>query len=383
MKKLYLLTIGVFLIGLCNILTGCKKGETTSTTPIEVTPTATSTLSITDFSPKAAVNGSYITITGTGFGNDPSVVFVAFGTSNYYHPVSVTPTSIVIQTNLQLTSGQIKVSINGNVAVSTASFTRTFTSDLTVHGYAPENVKIYDQIKILGTGFGTDTNAVRISFNGSTPIKPKSVNNEDMIVIVPADAQTGKATVTVNGSSATGKDDVILEMSIIDFSPKSVTEGDTIKIAGVQFTSISDLSIDLNTTTSAVIKPIKVTPKEIQVVVPFSAKSGYIRISSLLSTETLISRQKFTFTPRVYFYSVPTPSSAKVNEVIKINGDFTGADISTITVSFGGSKPVQPISITGPDIFVKVPIDAKTGKITITRTGYTPFTGATTFTVIP
>lgn len=340
-------------------------------------------LAITDFSPKSAKPGAQITITGTGFGNDISALVVMVGNTQYDKIISVTSTTIVIQTGLATPSGKIKITLNDKSATSSDNFT-ALPPDLKVVGY-DKSGQLGSNIGISGDGFGTDINKIGISFGGTAPVKPSyiSPNGSPLTVYVPRYAQEGKITITYNGQSSTGDVNFTLLMSMRDFSPKQFSSGDTVKVTGVKFTNTSDMSVNFNTTTHDAIKPFKVTENEMFVIVPFNATSGTLQITSAGGSLTDYSPDQYTFIPTVYFSNAFTPKSGKVGDLIRINGDFVGADISTLGVSFGGSAFVKPTSITGPDIYVKVPGDAKTGKITISRTGYKSFTAPFTFTITP
>jgi len=358
------------------LLATCKKDNAPQNNP----PPATTKLSITDFSPQSGQPGTQITITGTGFGSDLSAVQVAIGNSPYNPPLSVSPTTIVIQTN-STQSGQISVLINGNKAISTNDFTG-LEPDLQIVGYNTTG-QLGHELYFSGVGFGSDTNKVTVSFGGTTPVKADYIATDKLAmgVTIPRYAQAGKVVVTVNGKSVTGSQPFSFTTSMRDFSPKSVTTGDTVKITGVAFTTISDMRVDFNTASGLEETPIKVTPTELWVIVPSYARTGNFRIIAQLSTLDDYSPVKFTFTPRVYFSNYNLPTSAKVNDIIVINGDFDGADISKMFVSFNGSVPINPISISGPNISVKIPADAKTGPITISETGYTSYTSPFTITI--
>lgn len=321
----------------------------------------TNTLSISDFSPKSAKPTEIITITGQGFGTNTSLVQVAIGNSPYDHPVTVTPTSMTIQTNLATPSGKISVIVNGNKVTSTADFT-ALPEDLKIvslqdgEGNGSSSERLGHQMYIYASGFGTDTNKIFISFGGTTPVKANYIgpNHFATGAVVPRYALAGKVTLTVDGKSVTSDDVFNLQMSLRDFTPKTFSSGDTVKITGVAFTTTTDMSVDFNN--NAVTRPFKVTPTEMLVIVPSNAKPGYLTVSTYLGSLTdfiFDNAHKYTVVPVVYFNNVFTPASGKIGDIIRINGDFSGADITTLGISFGGSKPIQPTSITGPDIYVK------------------------------
>lgn len=347
------------------------------------------TLSITDFTPKSAKPFEKITITGTGFTGTPATLKMAIDNSPYFDVLSVSPTTIVVQTNLATPSGKISVTINGTKVTSATDFT-ALLADLAIidmSGAAGQIRKgqLGRRMSMQANGFGTDTNKIFISFGGTKPVKADYVGPAGAAVgtIIPRYAQSGKVTLTVDGRSVTSIQDFNLEMSMRDFSPQTVSTGDTMKITGVAFTTKEDMSVNFNSDLY-IERPIKVTPTELWVIVPSYAKTGNVMIGAQLATITdFIIEKKFTFIPRVSFNDSLTPASGKLNNVIRINGSFANADVSDIGVSFGGSKPVQPESVSGPNILVKIPPDAKTGRITISRKGYAPFTGTFIFTIVP
>jgi hypothetical protein len=251
------------------------------------------TLAITDFSPKTGKPTTTITITGKGFGNDPSVVQVAIGLSPYDPPVSITPTTLTIQTNLATPSGKISVIVKGQKIFSSDDFT-ALPPDLHVTGYN-DSGQLGEELYISGEGFGTDTNKISVSFGGTTAVKANYIAATGFYigVYVPRYAQEGKITVTVNGKSFICNQIFTFNTSIRDYSPKTFRVGDTVKITGVKFTNIMDMSVGFNNKTT---KPINVTPTEMLVIVPYGAQSGNLGISTLGGVGD-IAPDKFTVLP--------------------------------------------------------------------------------------
>lgn len=352
---------------------------TTEDFTLEATP-----VSIESFAPASAAESEIVTIKGTGFGIDTNVVGISFGGTAAIKPLTISLTQLTVVVPENAKTGKLSVAVDGGTPVlSSNDFTFKVIpltiSSITDHG------KVGVEILILGTGFGTDNDRVTVSFGGSVPVKPKIVNPTNLTVVVPADAKSGKVTIRINGTAVTSQNDFNLQLSVISFSPKNITEGDTVIIKGAQFgTDVNDIYVDFNNVTEAN-KAIKVTPTEIWAIVPFDAKPGFIRISGKHGTEFDYSKEQFTFTPRVYFNDYWNFLSARAGEIIKINvpAGLDNAGINDVTVSFGGAPSTHPLSVQKPDIFVRVPANAKTGKITIGRTGWTSFTGTYVFTVLP
>jgi len=301
-------TVILICLAIGCILYSCKKdappagntGTNNTGTTTDTTATTT-TLSITDFNPKTAKPGSNITITGTGFGSDPSVVKLLIGTYPFYDLVSVSPTKIVFTTSTITPSGKISVFINGKEVTSSADFT-ALPQDLKIVGFVGSagqggSTQLGHELYIYAQGFGTDTNKIFISFGGTKPVKANYIGPEKAALgtVVPRYAQPGKVTLTVGDSVTTSDKDLNFDMSISDYSPKSFHVGDTIKITGFSFTSIADMSIDFNNDKGT--RPISLTPTEMHVIVPPMAKSGYLHVSANLGTITDFTWDKFTVLP--------------------------------------------------------------------------------------
>ncbi|WP_345948844.1 IPT/TIG domain-containing protein [Mucilaginibacter sp. PAMB04274] len=384
MKKI-LIYSSMALLGL---LYSCGKGGGNNVPAPEppVTTTPISNVKISDFSPKSGKPGTTITITGTGFTSDRDGVLVSIGGSPSRKPVSVTPTSMTFKTDEETLSGKISINVNMDKATSADSYT-AMPPDLTAGGFQGEAgqlgaAQLGTQVYISASGMGNDTNKIFISFGGTKPVKANYIGPQKISIgtTVPRYALPGKATITVEGRTATTIDDLKFEMSMRDFTPKAFTVGDTVKITGVEFADKSSMFVSFNSGATS-LNPYKATATEMWVVVPSNAKSGYLTVSERFGRSSS-SEDKFTFTPQVFFTNNGLPGSAKAGDMLTINGDFVGADIATILVSFGGSTGVKPTSIIGSNISVKIPSDAKSGKITISRTGYTSYTSSFSLTIV-
>lgn len=341
-------------------------------------------LAITDFSPKSAKPGATITITGTGFGDDASAVQVSFGNSPFDHPATVTPTTITIKTNDATLTGKIKLIVNGNDVSSDSDFT-ALLPDLRIIGFQGSagqlgSSQLGHEVYIGGDGFGMDISNILVSFGGTKAVKPDNISpsGHTIGVTIPYYAKEGAVTISAQGQTVTSSALLTFDLSIADFTPKAFAFGDTVKISGFKFGN--DVIVSFNNPVYTPAKILKVTPNELDVIVPVGATPGYIGVGTI-GGDGANSFDKYTIIPTATFTNV-VPESGKLNDIIRITGaNFIGADPSKIGVSFGGSKPVKPTSIDGPNIYVNVPKDAKTGKITISGTGYRTYTGDIVFTV--
>jgi uncharacterized protein (TIGR03437 family) len=72
----------------------------------------------------------------------------------------------------------------------------------TITGFMPETAEAGAEITITGTNFGTVVSDVSVKFGASAAVTPKSVSNTQIIVVVPAGAETGKIAVSVKTAAA-------------------------------------------------------------------------------------------------------------------------------------------------------------------------------------
>ena len=365
------------------IATSCgKKNNPQPSTTAQI-------LAISDFNPKSGKAGSIIMITGMAFGFDANAVNVRFGSSNWIKPNAVSGTSMTATVPADAQTGPIQVIVAGVTATSTSEF--TLTKDPvplpTLIGFTPKSAKVGETVTITGTAFGADTNFVTVKFGASPGVKPKTLTSTSITVLVPANAENGKVQIAVNGGApVVSADDFTLKPSVTigSFSPKTVTDGDTLFIKGTNFGSeIDKVLIYLNRGSGDTgLRPLKVTPTEISVIVPYNASTGTIRVwvQNLGDANT---KDNFIFLPPVRTYNA-TPTSARGGEIITLNVNFTSADLSMVSLTFAGSSTMaKPISQSGNYIKVRVPLDAQTGRIRISRSGFGTTTGSYTFTVLP
>jgi N-acetylneuraminic acid mutarotase len=264
------------------------------------------------------------------------------------------------------------------------------TETLAITDFSPKTADIGATITITGIAFGTDTNAVAIKFGTSASRKPKTITATQLTAIVPKDAVTGKIQVTIGNNTATSNDALTINpakpsaITITSFSPKNVTTGDTLKITGTNFgTDASKVLIYLNIPNDTGTKPLIVTSTQITVIIPSTAKSGKVRVV-VQNGGDVTSADSFTYLTPTDVNQI-SPSSARAGELITINGNYYKTDdLKSISVLFtGSSTTVNPLSLDDHNnILVRVPSDAKTGKIKVTKGGFGTGTSAATFTVL-
>jgi hypothetical protein len=246
-----------------------------------------------------------------------------------------------------------------------------------IGSFAPTSGFVGDNITISGTNFSETSSAITVQFNGTAATLSSSTKNE-IVVTVPANATSGKISVSLNGKTATSSADfTVLQMpAITSFSPVSGPIGTTVTITGTNFSPTpSDHVVKFNGTAATV---TAATSTSLTVIVPSGATTGKITIS--LRGKTITSANDFTITLPSQTISSFAPVSGFVGTSVTITGANFSATASDNTVKFNGtSANVTAASTTS--LTVTVPAGANTGKITVDLHGITA-TSANDFTVI-
>jgi N-acetylneuraminic acid mutarotase len=272
---------------------------------------------------------------------------------------------------------------------------------LAINSFSPATANVGAIVTIKGTAFGVDTNAVSIKFGSmTTGVKPKTITDTAMTVAVPSAAQSGKVQVTISSNTVTSATDFTLNtaiLSITNFTPVTAAQGDTITINGTFGTTASYIQVYLpifgGTLTSA-ITPIKFTSTQLKAVVPqtsitASTVTGKIRVTDnmpglALANTFIDSKDNITILPTLFVTQL-TPTTARVGEIIEINGHFAPTDDpNSYNVLFAGSKTiVHPLKISiHSNLYVRVPADAVNGKISVTKTSYSAGVTTNLFSIL-
>ncbi len=204
--------------------------------------------SITDLSSLAGPPGLSLTIKGYSF--TPKRAPAVNTISAFINGLAVTVKSfdnqnIVVTIPASATSGQVKVIVNGRVALGpefqvSAAGTPVMESLSKTEGFVGDEVIIY------GQGFNPDIldNTVKIG-NVNANINAATANA--LTITIPASAVTGKITGTSNGIAAVGDLSFTVKIPVINFTINSVSpvllkQDDPITINGSNFSTAGDIS---------------------------------------------------------------------------------------------------------------------------------------------
>lgn len=245
---------------------------------------------ITGFSPASGGAGTSVRITGVNF---TGTFDVSFGTPTFgFLPIGFTTlggTQIDVLIPAGTPSGFFRVSTAAGTATSATAFQVTTPNLPEIGGFNPISGGPGTRVEIVGSNLGT---ATQVTFNGApASFEPPQPNR--IFATVPPNASTGPIRVVTPAGTATSFTPFAVsngEPVITGFQPPSGRAGDSVTIAGVNFTGVTQVTIN------GFLAPIGiVTSNFVQVFVPEAATSGPIRLTTLGGTA--ISPSPFTVLP--------------------------------------------------------------------------------------
>jgi len=255
-------------------------------------------------------------------------------------------------------------------------------SSPTLAGFTPTSGVEGTSVTIIGTNFSATAANNTVMFNGVVATVT-SASVTQLTVVVPANASTGKISVTVNGGTATSTDDFTVEEeaespTITSFTPTSAAVGSSIVITGTNFSSsITGNTVTINGTVATV---TAATTTQLTVTVPTGA-SGTGKIT--VTTSGLMATSSADFTVTTAGSTAPTISSFTGSGAVGTAIVITGTNFSTTpannTVTINGVTAVVTAA-TAIQLTVVVPAGATSGLIAVTVDGVT-VTSSASFTV--
>jgi hypothetical protein len=231
-------TATLLLIAIC--FTACKKNKDEEPAPI-------APLAITSFTPTSGGEGATVIITGMSFSTTAADNIVKFnGTTATVSAATATQITTTVPANA--TTGKITISANGKTATSATDF--TFLTTPVVSSFTPEYHHTADALPdviITGSNFSSTAANNIVKFNGTTATVSQATSTE-LTVTLPAEATTGKITVTVQGVTGTSDNDFLIGCPDVIISNMAISN-----ISGNNFTvtydikNIGAIPIDLTT----------------------------------------------------------------------------------------------------------------------------------------
>jgi RHS repeat-associated protein len=158
--------------------------------------------SITSLSPTSGAVGTSVTITGSNFGSTQGSSTVKFNGTTAT-PTSWSATSIVAPIPSGATTGPVVVTVGGVASNNDHAFTVTGPAP-TIDSLSPNSGPATTLVSIYGSNFGSTQGSSTVKFGGIAT-NPTSWSDTTIVAPVPAGAQTGNVTVTVNGVASNGE----------------------------------------------------------------------------------------------------------------------------------------------------------------------------------
>lgn len=227
------------------------------------------------------------------------------------------------------------------LVIALASFAFVFqackTNDAEIQGpviseITPDSGSVGSSVIIKGHFFSSDADKNIISFNETEAVVMDATDTQ-LTVTVPANAASGKITVTVNGKTATSTDDFTVTtppiIAITEFAPSSGAVGMEVFIKGTNFSEVKEENIVKFNDVNAVVT--KASHTSLTVVVPSGATTGKITVD--INKVVGTSSTDFTVITRPVL-SPPTISTiSEERATIGTDLTITGTNFSTLAVS--------------------------------------------------
>jgi hypothetical protein len=317
---------------------------------------------ITSFVPSIGAVGTSVTITGTDLSNATDVMFN--GKSVTGPIISVPPSSIRVTVPNGATTGKITVT---NLTGTSPPSTGTFRVLPKIDSFTPASGIAGESVSITGT---TLKNPTIVKFATATATVVSSSDTQIVAAIPPA-AITGRISVTTaDGTAVSPTNFTVIKPPMISlFTPASGAIGAIVTISGANMSSVTNVQFN----GTGITDPITVvSATAIRVKVPGGATTGKITVTNRAGIAT--STGIFKVLPKITGF-VPTSGIAGENVTI------IGTTLSNPTLVKFGAVTAAIVSSSDTEIVTTIPLQAITGRISVTTASGTVVSAAN-FTVI-
>lgn len=332
------------------------SGETTAGIDLQIG----AGLAIASFAPAIGPPGARVTLTGTGFAPSVRANRVFLGTAPC-RVLTATPTQLLVQLPPRASTGLFMVDVRGGGrAYATAPF--VVQEAPTIASFDPPAGPPGAQVRIRGTGYGTDVRVVQVLF-GNAPGIVRGLTETEIVAEVPQGASTAPIQVTVNGvgpAVSAQPFTALVPPSISAFAPQSGGPGTEVVITGNGFSPVAaDDRVTLSGTPCEV---IAASATELRVRVPATA-SGPLVVDVVNAGQARTSRPFVVTSPP--FVARFEPERATPGSVVTIHGSSFGLNAALVEVAVGDRR-MEIRSIANDRIEAVVPAGATSGRIRVT-----------------
>ena len=356
-------------------LAGCSSVKSVAPATSTTTPPPPLPPSITSVSPNSGPIGTSVTITGANFGATQGASTVTFN-GIPAAPASWSATSIVVPVPAGAATGNVIVTVSGVASAGVPFTVATNPPPPTpaISNLSPPSGPAGTSVTITGTNFGVTQASSQVTFN-QVPATITTWSATSIVAIVPPNATSGYAVVTVNGLASSGVSFTVLPTpAITNLSPPSGPAGTSVTITGTNFGATQASSQVTFNQIAATITNWSATA--IVAIVPANATSGYVvvTVNSVSSAGVLFT---LPGTPGIASLS---PPSGPTGTSVTITGTNFSATQGTSTLTFDGAT-VTPTIWGATSITFTIPAAATTGNVIVTVNGIA--SNAVQFSVFP
>ncbi|UJR87082.1 IPT/TIG domain-containing protein [Sandaracinus amylolyticus] len=277
---------------------------------------------------------------------------------------------------------------SGRIAVEVPGITTTIGPEFRVLAAAPPPV-ITDlqpravapgaEVRIVGENFSPRITENLVTLGGVGVVVRTATPNE-LVVIVPPTAQTGRFTVRVAGSGETVAPfdlQIGVPLAITGFSPAVGAPGTQVTISGSGFHS-SPRAQQVFIGNTAV-RVVSASPTAIVIEVPPSATSGVIMVD-IRRTGRAYSSTPFVVQAAPVVASFDPPAGPP-GSMVRVRGSNFGTDVRVVQVIFG-NVPGVVRGLSAQEIVVEIPQGAASGPISVIVNGVGPVRSSGVFSVL-
>lgn len=311
-------------------------------------------LSVQAISPVNGAAGTHVRITGAGFSSTkgPAEVYI---NGKIAIVVSASDNLLVAEVPVDAGTGPVTVKVNGKEA-SGQTFKFQVISDI-----KPASGGKGTNVKISGGGFDEVIAGNYVDFNGK-PALVKEATADYLVVVAPADVQTGPISVTINDQKATGPVFTVVPMPVIEsVTPLSGPSGAEMTILGLNFSTHTDENkITINGKSTVV---LTATPFKITLTIPGGTGDGKI----ILNVNDQIV-QGPDFKDQSLGISKMTPDNGLAGTQVTIAGTGFSATAAENIVTFNGVT-AQIVSATATSLVVITPPALTSGPVKVANAG--------------
>ena len=317
-------------------------------------------LTIREFVPAAIAPGGHVTLRGAGFA--PSLA--ANRVTLNGRPVRVlraSATEVEVEVPVDAQGGPFAVTVTGVGRYETAQ--RLFVGAAPViRELAPAAAAPGARVTIRGAQFGSEASRVSVTIGGrNAPVV--SAAPGEVVVTVPADAQTGRVAITANGIGPVESPadlTVLVPVSVTRFEPRSGDVADRVTLTGTGFSpTLTDNQVSLNVQRATV---VSATPTELVVEVPAGARSGQWSVA-VNGNGQARARDPFMVTQRPHIVAVE-PERGIPGSRVTLRGTNFPTDRALVQVRLNG-QDVEVQSFGREAIELTVPRNAQTGRFEV------------------